>query len=262
MELDTISEMALDGQVALVTGGGTGIGAAIARRLAAEGAAVAVMGRRPEPLEAVAADIRGLAAPGDVTKSDDVRRVVSTTVGQLGGLDIVVNNAGSESSEWDAALAVNVTGPYLVAREAAPRLVERGGGAIVNISSVAGLVAGPDGAAYAASKAALIMLSRSLAVELGPNGIRVNALCPGWVRTAMSEREMDELAAAHRVTREEAFALASADLPLRRVAQPEEIAAACLFLVSPEASFVTGAVLVADGGSTAVDVGMLAFARP
>jgi NAD(P)-dependent dehydrogenase (short-subunit alcohol dehydrogenase family) len=155
-----------------------------------------------------------------------------------------------------------VTGPYLVAREASPRLVERGGGAIVNISSVAGLVAGPDGAAYATSKAAVIMLTRSLAVELGPKRIRVNALCPGWVRTPMSERQMDELAAARGVTREQAFALVSADLPLRRVAEPEEIAAACLFLASPEASFITGSVLVADGGSTAVDVGMLAFARP
>lgn len=254
--------MPLDGQVALVTGGGTGIGAAIARRFAAEGAAVAVMGRRPELLEAVAADIGGLAVPGDVTKPDDVRRVVATAVGRLGGLDIVVNNAGAESSEWDATLAVNVTGPYLVAREAVPRLVERGGGAVVNIASVAGLVAGPDGTAYATSKAAVIMLTRSLAVELGPKGIRVNALCPGWVRTPMSEREMDELAAARGVTREEAFSLVSAELPLRRVAEPEEIAAACLFLASQEASFVTGAVLVADGGSTAVDVGMLAFARP
>jgi NAD(P)-dependent dehydrogenase (short-subunit alcohol dehydrogenase family) len=132
----------------------------------------------------------------------------------------------------------------------------------VNVASIAGFVAGPDGAPYSTSKGALIMLTRALAVELGPLGIRVNALCPGWVQTPMSERGMDALAKRRGLaTREEAFALVSADLPLRRVAQPDEIAAACLFLASSESSFVTGAVLVADGGSTAVDVGQLAFGR-
>ena len=142
--------------------------------------------------------------------------------------------------------------------ESLPHLAERGG-AIVNVSSVAGLVAGPGGAGYSASKAGLIMLTRSLAVEYGPLGIRVNAICPGWVRTPMSEHEMDRLAEERSISREDAFRLVSADLPLRRVAEPEEIAAVCLFLASAEASFLTGSVVVADGGSTAVDVGMLAF---
>ena len=253
--------MVLEGQVALVTGGGTGIGAAVARRFANEGAAVVVMGRRSAPLEHVAAETGGAAAPGDVGRAEDVRAAVDLAVERFGGLDVVVNNAGSESGDWNEALAVHVTGSYVVAREAIPRLIERGGGSIVNVASVAGLVASSSEPAYGTSKAAVLGLTRFLAVRWGPHGVRVNTLCPGWVRTPMSEREMDALAAERGVTREEAFGLVSSDLPLRRVAEPEEIAAACLFLASRESSFITGVALVADGGSTAVDVGMLAFGR-
>ena len=254
--------MTLHGQVALVTGGGTGIGAEVARRFADEGAAVVVMGRRPAPLECVAAEIGGAAAPGDVASTEDVRAAVDLAVERFGGLDVVVNGAGSESADWGEALSIHVTGSYLVAREAIPRLLDRGGGSIVNIASVAALASSSGEPGYATSKAAVLGLTRSLAVRWGPHGIRVNTLCPGWVRTPMSEREMDALAAARSLTREEAFGLVSSDLPLRRVAEPEEIAAACLFLASRESSFITGAVLVVDGGSTAVDVGTLAFGRP
>jgi NAD(P)-dependent dehydrogenase (short-subunit alcohol dehydrogenase family) len=139
-------------------------------------------------------------------------------------------------------------------------MIEGGAGSIVIVSSVAGVLAGPEMAGYVTAKHALIGLTRSLAIDYGPKGVRVNALCPGWVRTPMSEREMDTLAEAHGLDREAAFALVTKDLPLRRVAEPDEIASVALFLASDEASFVTGAVVLADGGSTALDVGTLAFA--
>lgn len=252
--------MTLDGQVALITGGGTGIGAAIARRFAADGASVVLMGRRGEPIAAVAAETGGLAVRGDVTRPGDVRRAVAAAVERFGSLDIVVNNAGIESGDWNEMLDVHLTGSRLVAEAAIPWLAAREGGAIVNVASVAALVTAPGMAAYSTSKAAVLMLTRAQAVELGPRGIRVNAICPGWVRTPMSEREMDNLAHERGISRAEAFQLATAYLPLRRAAEPEEIAAACRFLASRDASFITGSVLVADGGATAVDVGMLALA--
>ena len=262
--------MQLTGKVALVTGGGTGIGAAIARRFAAEGARVVVMGRRAGPIEEVAAEIGGVAVSGDAARRADARGAVDAAVQRFGGLDILVANAGGEGGgavtdigdeTWRSSLDANLTSAFACAREALPRLIDRGGGSIVVVSSVAGVATGPEMASYTAAKHALIGLTRSLAVDYGPKGVRVNALCPGWTRTPMSEREMDDLAGRHGISREDAYALVSAHLPLRRVADPGEIAAACLFLASDEASFVTGAVLLADGGSTAVDVGTLPFGR-
>ena len=262
--------MALAGKVALVTGGGTGIGAAVARRFASEGARIVLLGRRPAPIETVAAEIGGVAVPGDAVSPADVRRAVSTAIERFGGLDVLVASAGGEGGRsvtevddetWRSGLDANLTSAFVCSREALPALIARGGGSIVIVSSVAGVLTGPEMAGYTTAKHALIGLTRSLAVDYGPKGVRANALCPGWTRTPMSEREMDDLAWRRGVSREEAYALVSAHLPLRRVAEPEEIAAACLFLASDEASFVTGAVLLADGGSTAVDVGTLPFGR-
>jgi NAD(P)-dependent dehydrogenase (short-subunit alcohol dehydrogenase family) len=262
--------MQLAGKVALVTGGGTGIGAATARRFAAEGARVVITGRRPEPLAAVAEEIGGLAVPGDATSAGDARRAVVLAVEQLGGLDIVVANAGgsgtTEAAEadepsWRAALDSNLTSTFLTCREALPALLHRGAGAIVIVSSAAALASPPAAAGYTAAKTGLLGLMRSLAVDYGPRGIRVNAVCPGWVRTPMAGQEMDDLAASRGITEVEAYELATRPYPLRRAAEPEEIAACCLFLASDESSFVTGAVLVADGGASAVDVGTLPFAH-
>ncbi len=261
--------MRLEGKVAIVTGGGTGIGAAIARRFAAEGASVVVTGRRPAPIDEVAADTGAVAVAGDATDPAHVAEAVGVASDRFGGLDVLVANAGAgfggragdvDDERWRRTLEVNLTAPLLLVRAALPVLLGRGAGSIVLISSISAIVSQADSAAYDASKAALLGLTRSLAVDYGPLGVRANAVCPGWVRTPMADRSMDKLGAARGVSREEAYQIATENIPLRRPADPAEIAACCLFLASDEASFVTGAALIVDGGTTAVDPATLAFA--
>ncbi len=248
--------MRLSGRVALVTGGGTGIGAAVAHRFAAEGAAVVITGRRRELLEGVAADTSATAVAGDVTDPDHVAEAVRTAVEQHGSLDIVVNNAGIGGAAWQEVLDVNLNGARLVCETALPHLLERRG-SIVNVSSVSAFHAHEGGAAYTVSKAGLVMLTKQLALEYGPSGVRANAVCPGWTRTEMGDRAMDYVGKGHGISRDDAYELLARHVPLRRPALPEEIAAACLFLASDDASYVTGETLVVDGGGMTVDVAML-----
>jgi len=259
---------ALEGRVAIVSGGGTGIGAATARRFAAEGAHVLVTGRRPQPIRDVAAEIDGVAVAGDASDPAHADEVVAAARERFGGLDVIVANAGVgfggaaadvSVERWRETIDVNLTGPLLLVRAALPPLLERGRGSIVLVSSVSGLVSDAGSAAYVASKTGLVGLARSLAVDYGPRGIRTNAVCPGWVVTPMGDASMDELAAERGVSRDEAYLLATRHVPMRRPATPEEIAACCLFLASDDSSIVNGAVLTADGGSTAADVGGIAF---
>jgi meso-butanediol dehydrogenase/(S,S)-butanediol dehydrogenase/diacetyl reductase len=237
----------LDEKRALVTGGGTGIGAAVAARLQADGVHVTVMGRREAPLAAVSPHY----VVGDVTRPEDCRRAVEA----VGPLDILVHNASSGgASDWDGVIAVNVHGAQTLLEHAEPGLIERRG-AIVTVGSTAAVVSGAVAADYNTAKAGLVMWTRSQAVRLGPHGVRANAVCPGWVRTPMADRSMgalgDDVDEMYRkVTR---FA------PLRRPAEPDELAAVICFLASPAASYVTGAVIMADGGSTAVDVLMVDY---
>ena len=197
--------MRLAGKVALISGGGTGIGAATARLFAREGASVVVTGRRLGPIETVAKEVSGLAVAGDTSDPAHAAEAVAAAVTTFGGLDVVVANAGIgfggsagdvDDEHWQRTLDVNLTGPMVLTRAALPALLERGGGSIVLVSSINGLVATTDSAAYGTSKAGLIGLARSLAVDYGPRGIRANALCPGWVVTPMADEEMDELGAS------------------------------------------------------------------
>jgi len=261
--------MSMHGKVALITGGGTGIGEACARRLTSEGVNVVVMGRRRGPVEEVARAAGIRAAVGDAANTGEMRSVLTEVRECCGGLDILIACAGghglgsatnTDDAAWERSMNANLTSAFVAARESLPLLCERRG-AILMVSSIAGLAAGPEVCGYTTAKHAMIGLTRSLARDYGPAGVRVNAICPGWVRTPMADEEMRVLMDRHGISLDEAYARVTADVPLRRAAAADEIASACRFLVSDEASIITGAVLVADGGAMVVDVPTLAFAR-
>lgn len=247
----------LAGKAAFITGAGGAIGSAIARRLAAEGAAVLCADLRQEQAEETAAAIaaaggRSLACPCDVSKSADVQRALDATVAGFGHLDILVNTAANEDptatvvdldeADWNAALAVNLTGVFLVCKYGLPRLVAAGGGSVIIVASQLGQVVVPKRPAYVTSKAALIQLARALALDHGKDRIRVNTLSPGAIET-------------HRLiirygSMEAARAALTPLHPIGRLGRPEEMANGALFLASDESSFMTGADLVMDGGYT------------
>ena len=248
----------LDGKVAVVTGGGSGIGEAIARAFVAAGAKVVVSGRRPEPIERVAGDISGLAVAADVSSEDDVVRLFKACQDAHGRLDILVNNAGvtgpvataedMDMAEWDETMAINVRGVILCTKHAVPML-KRQGGSIVNMSSRLGLKGYSMRSPYAASKFAVIGITQSVAFEVGVDGIRCNALCPGAVHGELMERvvaaraEKEGRSAADIV--KESYTDAAA---LRKWVEPEEVARAALFLASDAASAITGESVVVDCG--------------
>jgi len=252
--------MTLTGKRALVTGAASGMGAATAELLAADGAMVVLVDIDSEAVEQVATAIReaGGKAVGvgcDVASSADVKRAVDTAVESFGGLEVVVNCAGiirrasvveTTEEEWDRVMAVNIGSVFLSGKHAVPIMAAGGGGSIINISSGWGLKGGPDASSYCASKGAVVNLTRAMAIDHGPQGIRVNCICPGDTDTPMLRSEARQLGLD-----EATFLVESAERPLNRLGTGEDIARAVRYFASDDSAWVTGSTLVVDGGGLA-----------
>ena len=246
----------LAGKVAIVTGASRGIGEGIARIYAQAGAKVVLASRKLDGLTAVAEAIKAeggeaIALAAHMGDSEAIKRLVQGTVDSYGGVDIIVNNAAtnphfgplltSEESMWDKTLDVNLRGYFRLIRETVPTMIQRGGGKIINMTSIAGLMPSPGMALYGITKAAVIAMTRSLAVELAPNNIQVNAIAPGFIKTRFSEaiwgnEQIKKLVVEHT--------------PAGRIADVEEILGMALYLASPASNFMTGQAIVVDGGLT------------
>jgi len=250
----------LAGKRALITGAASGIGRATALLFAREGAAISIVDLDGVGGQAVARMIgdQGVPAvvvPCDVTQGAECEQAVQQTVGELGGLDILFNSAGiihratvlqTTEPEWDRVMTVNVKSLFLMSKYAIPIMAEAGGGVIINVASGWGLVGGPKAAAYCASKGAVVLLTKAMAIDHGGQNIRVNCICPGDIDTPLLRDEARQL--GEPVDR---FLVQAAERPLKRIGAPEDVAQAALYLASDASSFVTGAALVVDGGGLA-----------
>lgn len=251
-------ELHLDGAHALITGGGTGLGAAIAARLSGAGAHVTVAGRRPEPLEKVAEYLPSAqAVPFDVTDEVAVRTGISAATGRFGPVDVLVNNAGAAQSSpfgrttldtWRAMLEVNLTGAFLVSRAVLPAMVERGRGRIVSVASTAGLKGYAYVAAYCAAKHGVVGMTRSLALEVAKQGVTVNAVCPGYAETDLLSASVANIIRKTGASEDEARGQLLESNPQGRFVSPDEVAEAVAWLVGPNAGAITGQAIAVAGG--------------
>ncbi len=250
----------LTGKVALITGAASGIGRASAEMFAAAGAAVAVVDMNESQGQATVRAIhqhggQAIFVQADVTRAVDCQHAVQETIAAFGGLDILFNNAGiirranvlgTTEEEWDRVMAVNVKSIFLMSKYAIPVMTAAGGGVIINTGSGWGLTGGRDAVSYCASKGAVVNMTRAMAIDHGPQNIRVNCICPGDTNTGMLRNEAQQLGAS-----DEVFLAEAADRPLQRVGQPEDIARSALYLAGDDSAFVTGTTLVVDGGGLA-----------
>ena len=245
--------MRLNDKTAIITGGGSGIGLATARAFCKEGAKVILFGRRKEKLISAADELGDsvLIVQGDMTHNDDLDQLINKTLNNFKGIDILVNSAGLyngaplheiSDSQWDGIMDINIRSIFQLTRRVLPIMMAQKSGSIVHISSILGLIAVPQVAAYNVSKGALNQFSRSIAVEYGSYGIRSNSICPGLIETDMTADLMKDASLMQEWSKE---------YPIGRFGKPEDVASACLFLASDESSFITGTVLPVDGGFTA-----------
>jgi meso-butanediol dehydrogenase / (S,S)-butanediol dehydrogenase / diacetyl reductase len=261
--------MRLQGKVALITGGGTGIGAAVAEAFVNEGAKVCITGRRREVLEEFAKRFPGQVAicAADVSDFQEIPRMVETAAAFGGRLDVVVNNAAmggpktavdTDLDVWQRVVNTNLTGPFLVLKYAIPHMIKAGGGSIINVASVGAIRGLPFAAAYCSTKAGLLGLSRQVAIDYGPQKIRSNVVLPGAFRSEMFDRRLVETASVAGVSVEERLKTMAAPSPLKRIAFPSEIAGLFVYLASDESSYTTAAEFVCDAGVHALDASVLA----
>ncbi len=245
--------MRLKDKTAIITGGGSGIGLAAARAFCKEGAKVILFGRRKEKLLSAANELGDsvLIVQGDMTHNDDLDQLINKTLNNFKGIDILVNSAGLfngaplheiSDSQWDEMMDINIRSVFQLTRRVLPIMMAQKSGSIVHISSILGLIAVPQVAAYNVSKGALNQFSRSIAVEYGSYGIRSNSICPGLIETDMTAELMKDASLMQEWSKE---------YPIGRFGKPEDVANACLFLASDESSFITGTVMPVDGGFTA-----------